>query len=150
MPRYDKSVVDTARGFYVVEGKSIEQIVTLLNIPMKTLYNWARKYKWDDDIKNGGGLSLYLEMQKQFVLKIKEAIDKNTLTDPATTDSLWKLAKLIEKQMPQRVMLSNIFQFVEDMITYFINAELPNEYMELLHEHTPKFADYLRKKYTNE
>ncbi|MDD4310646.1 MAG: hypothetical protein PHO32_09720, partial [Candidatus Cloacimonetes bacterium] len=134
----------------VVEGKSIEQIVTLLNIPPKTLYNWARKYKWDDDIKNGGGLSLYLEMQKQFVQKVKESIANNNLTDPSTTDSLWKLAKLIEKQMPQRVMLSNIFQFVEDMVNYFINAQLSNEFMELLHEHTPKFADFLRKRYTNE
>jgi len=150
MARYSESVIETARGYYVIEGKSLEQISKLLDIPLKTCYNWRNKYKWDDDIRNGGGLSLYLEMQQQLVEGIKEALAGKKLTDPATTDSLWKLEKLIEKRMPQRVMLSNIFKFVEDMVNYFVGSQESQEFMEKLHEHVPKFADYLRKKYTNE
>lgn len=150
MAKYNESVIETARGYYVLEGKTLEQIQGLLSIPLKTLYNWKNKFAWDEDIKNGGGLSIYLEMQQQFVQKIKESMNNGTLTDPGTVDSLWKLAKLLEKMMPQRVMLSNIFKFMEDMVHYFINSEEENEFMSKIHAHIPKLADYLRKKYTND
>ena len=150
MAKYNESVIETARGYYVVEGKTLDQISKLLDIPLKTMYNWQKKYKWDEDIKSGGGLSLYLEMQQQLVAAIKDALANKTLTDPATTDSLWKLEKLIEKRMPQRVMLSNIFKFVEDTVHYFIESGEDNDFMGKIHGHIPKLADYLRKKYTNE
>jgi len=150
MVKYSESVIETARSYYVLEGKKIDEIHVLLGVPLKTLYNWQKKYKWDDDIKNGGGLSIYLEMQQQFVSKIKESMNNGTLADPATVDSLWKLAKLLERMMPQRVMLSNIFKFVEDTVHYFINSDEDNDFMGKIHAHIPKLADYLRKKYTSE
>lgn len=148
--KYDHSVIETARTYYVLEGKTIEQISTLLRIPHKTIWNWAKKGGWDQDIQNSGGLNLYLEIQKQFVEKIREVSNNGTLTDPSVTDSLWKLAKLMERMMPKKVMLSNIFKFMEDMVMYFVDCQIEGDFMGHLHEHVPKFADYLRKKYTNE
>lgn len=150
MAKSNESLISTAREYYVLQGKKLDQIAELLNIPLKTLYNWKKKFNWDNDIRVGGSLSLYLEMQQQLVEAIKDALANGTLTDPATTDSLWKLEKLIEKRMPQRVMLSNIYSFVEDTVNYFINCGESNEFLTKIHEHLPQLADYLRKKYTNE
>lgn len=150
MARYSDSVVETARQYYVLEGKSVTQICETLKLPLKTVYNWVKKYEWDKDIHLSGGFNLFLEMQKQFVERIKLACDRDELTDPGTVDSLWKLAKLLEKMMPKRMQLSNLFKFMEDLVTYFIGTGEDEEFMTKLHQHVPQFADYLRKKYTTE
>lgn len=150
MGKYSESVIETARQYYVLEGKTYQQISEVLRIPVKTVWNWIKKYEWDKDIRNAGGFNLFLEMQKQFVAKIKEAIDAETLTDPGTVDSLWKLAKLMERMMPKRMQLSNLFQFVEDLVGYFVASGEDADFLAKLHYHVPHFADYLRKKYTTE
>jgi hypothetical protein len=143
MANYKESVIETARGLYVVEGKTVQQVSELLKIPQ-------HKFEWDKDIRSGGGFNLFLEMQKQFVAKIEQAVELEKLTDPAMVDSLWKLAKLMERMMPAKIRLSNIFMFLEDMVTYFVNCGESQEFMERLHKQVPLLADWLRKKYTNE
>lgn len=150
MARYSESVIETARQYYVLEGKAVAAISEALKIPLKTVYNWVRKYGWDNDIRNSGGFNLFLEMQKSFIDKIRESIELGALTDPATVDSLWKLAKLMERMMPKRMQLSNLFGFMEDMVGYFVNSGEDEDFMVVLHRHVPLFADYLRKKYTSE
>lgn len=147
---YKQSVIETARQFYVLEGKTVDQISQGLNIPLKTVYNWVRKYEWDKDIKNAGNVGLYLEMQRQFQAKIQEAIDAGRFADPSTADALWKTAKIMERMAPQKMMLSNIFNFLEDLTTYFTAKVDDADFMEKYKSVLPELADWLRKKYTNE
>jgi len=147
---YKQSVIETARQFYVLEGKTVEQISSTLQIPLKTCYNWVRKYEWDKDIRTYGGVGMFLEMQKQFMEQVKLAIDEKKFADPSTADALWKTGKLMEKFAPQKVMLSNIFQFLDDMTNYFVAKVESSVFMEIYQTQLPELADWLRKKYTSE
>jgi hypothetical protein len=147
---YKQSVIEMARGLYVLEGKTTQQISEMLAIPHKTVWNWVRKFEWDKDIQNGGTVSLWLEMQKQFQAQIKLALEQDRFADPATADALLKTSKLMEKMMPQKMLLSNIFKFLEDMTNFFVAQVANPEFMEIYQEKLPALADWLRAKYTNE
>ena len=147
---YKKSVIDAAKHLYMLEGKTIKQISKELSVPERTIWNWIKKYEWDKDISSATGFNLLLEMQKKFAEKVEEVIKNGTLTDSAVADSLWKIAKLMERMMPKRMQLSNLFQFMDDMVSYFsISGESP-EFLKRIQEHIPKLGDYLRKKYMSE
>lgn len=148
--RYDKKTIETARQFYIIEGRSIAEISEILGLPVRTLHNWRVNKKWDREIQDGGNVSLYLNMQKQFVVAVKKAIDEGKLADPSTADSLWKTAKLMDRLMPAKVLLSNIFSFLEDLTKFFV-AHVDNpEFLEIYQAQLPQLADWLRAKYTNE
>jgi transposase-like protein len=147
---YKQSVIETARQFYVLEGKTVEQISTALGIPLKTCYNWVRRFEWDKDIRSGSNVGLYLEMQRQFQAAIQLAIEQDRFADASTADALWKTAKIMEKMAPQKMMLSNIFNFLEDLTTYFVAKIDDAEFMERYQAVLPELGDWLRKKYTNE
>lgn len=144
---YKKSVVEAAKHMYMVEGKTQRQISKQLNVPEKTIRNWIKRHEWDRDIASPTGFNLLLEMQKEFAAKVKEVVEDGTLTDPAVADSLWKVAKLMERMMPKQVQLSNLFQFIDDMVKYFSTSGESEEFLKCIQKHVPLFGDYLRKKY---
>jgi len=147
---YKVQTIETARQFYIVEGKSPREIAEVMKIPVRCVYNWIKKGEWDKDIRDGSGLALSMEMERQFVGEIRKALDEERLTDPATADALWKIAKMMEKMRPKRVMLSNVFSFMEDAVNYFVNNENDGEWLEKLHKHIPLLADWLRRKYAGD
>lgn len=147
---YKQSVIETARQFYVLEGKTTQQISDILKIPHKTVYNWVKRHGWDEDIRNGGNVSLFLEMQKQFQAAIQKALNEEKFADPSTADALWKTAKIMERLMPEKMMLSNIFKFLEDLTTFFVAKIESPEFMEQYQSVLPDLGDWLRKKYTND
>lgn len=147
---YKKDTKELARRMYAVEGKSVADISTAMGIPVFTLYKWKTTYEWDKDIANGGNVSLYMNMQRQFTAAIQKAIDEGKLADPSTADSLWKTAKLMDRLMPEKVLLSNIFSFLEDLTGFFVANVGAPEFMEIYQQLLPKLADFLRGKYTNE
>jgi hypothetical protein len=149
-PKYEIQTRETARRIYVIEGKSVAEIADLLGIPVRTIHHWRVNKKWDKEIEDSGTINLYMEMQKQFIVAVKAAIEEGKLTDPATADALWKTAKLMERMMPAKVLLSNIFSFLEDLTKFFV-AHVDNpEFMEIYQSQLPQLADWLRAKYTNE
>jgi transposase len=147
---YKKSVIETARQFYVLEGKTTQQISDILKIPHKTVWNWVKKFEWDQDIRNGGNVSLYLEMQKQLQVEIKLALDQGRFAQAGTADGLWKVLKIMEKLLPEKMMLSNIFKFLEDTTQFFVANVADGAFMEIYQAQLPNLADWLRQKYTNE
>lgn len=144
---YKKSVVEAAKHMYMVEGKTARYISDKLGVAEKTVYNWIKRHDWNRDIASPTGFNLLLDMQKEFAAKIKEVTEDGTLTDPAVADSLWKVAKLMERMAPQRVQLSNLFQFMNDMVSYFSISGESEEFLKILQAHIPKLGDFLRKKY---
>lgn len=147
---YKKDTKELARRMYVVEGKSVADIAAAMGIPVFTLHKWKVKFDWDKDISNGGNVSLYMNMQSQFTVAIQKAIDEGKLADPSTADSLWKTAKLMDRLMPEKVLLSNIFSFLEDLTSFFVANVASPEFMEIYQGFLPKLADFLRVKYSNE
>lgn len=147
---YKKATIELARRYYVVEGKTISQISQVIGVPETTIYKWQRREQWDKDVADGGNVSLWLNMQKQFAQAVKTAIDENKLTDPSTADSLWKTAKLMDRLMPEKVMLSNIFNFLEDITRFFATVAGDTEFLERFQDLLPDLADHLRQKYTTE
>jgi hypothetical protein len=95
-------------------------------------------------------VSLWLNMQKQFAAAVAKAIDEGNLADPSTADALWKTAKLMDRLMPEKVLLSNIFRFLEDLTNFFVAQVEDAHFMEVFQKCLPKLADFLRNKYTNE
>jgi hypothetical protein len=147
---YKKTTVEMARRFYVVEGKTMRDIAEVMGIPETTLYKWQRKNNWNQDVANGGNVSLWLNMQKQFSVAVQNAVSEGKLTDPSTADALWKTAKLMDRLMPEKVMLSNIFSFLEDVTRFFASAVGDSEWLVKFQELLPDLADHLREKYTSE
>lgn len=144
---YKTDTIETAKQFYVIEKREATDIANALQIPLKTVYNWIKKGNWDKLRPNSGTLSLAMDMEEAFTKKIREAIDNGTLTDAGTADSLWKTAKIIEKLKPQKMLLSNIFTFLQDMVDYFVTTTDDPDLLKLIQTHIGQFADYLRKKY---
>ena len=140
-----------ARTLYVVEGKTVEEICNVMNIPNRTVWNWKIKGQWDKELaENNGNVSLFLEMQRQFATAIKNAINDNKLADPATADALWKTAKLMDRLLPEKMLLANLFSFLEDMTNYFVNNVMDVEFMDKFKEHIKPLSDHLRAKYTKD
>ena len=147
---YKKDTKEMARRLYVVEGKAIVDIATIMGIPVFTIHKWKVKFEWDKEICSGGNVSLYLNMQKQFSDAVELAIAQNKLADPSTADALWKTAKLMDRLMPEKVLLSNISNFLEDTTRFFVANVSNPDFIEVYQEFLPKLADFLRSKYTSE
>jgi len=146
---YKKSIKEHAQGLYVIEGKSISDISNLLNIPEKTLYRWKHQYNWDSAV-GSGTINLVGEMQKAFYGKVQEAIQNGKLTDPSTADSLYKTSKLMEKLLPKKMMLANIFNMMDDIVAYSKSYIEDDVFIERLGKYLPEIADHLRKKYSED
>ena len=137
-----------AKELYCVEGKKIKEISTILAVPEKTLYKWKHEGEWDSSLKQSGTIGMAIELQKCLIKSIQDAIENQTLTDPATSDALYKSLKLMEKLLPKKVMLANIFNMIADITNYlktFGNDSFLTEWMRLL----PEISDFLRKKYND-
>lgn len=147
---YKKDVIELARRFYVVEGKTIEEISRVMNLPNRTVWNWKQKGLWDKELSDSGFVSMFLEMQKQFTEAIKDAIKDKKLADPATADALWKTAKLMDRLLPEKMLLANLFSFLEDMTNYFMNNETSPEFLDKFRQHLKPLSDCLRAKYTKD
>jgi hypothetical protein len=145
--RYKNAIKEHAQSLYVIEGKSIGYIASMMKIPEKTLYRWKHQYKWDSAV-GSGTINLVGEMQKAFYNKVQEAIQNGSLTDPSTADSLYKTSKLMEKLLPKKMMLANIFSMLEDIISYTRTYIEDDRFIEALGKYLPEIADFLRKKYS--
>lgn len=147
---YKKEVIETARKLYAIEGNTINEISEKMKIPIETLYRWQRKGEWTKDVQGGGQISLWLNMQTAFMSAVRKAVDEDRLTDPATADSLWKTAKLMDRLMPEKVLLSNIYSFLEDM-TRFIAATVEDaQFLETFQSLLPQLGEHLRDKYSKD
>ncbi|HNX38755.1 MAG TPA: hypothetical protein PL124_09065 [Candidatus Cloacimonadota bacterium] len=147
---YSKEIKETARKLYTIEGKLMTEISNMLNISQETLYRWMRKGEWQKDIQSGGQVSLWLNMQSEFMDAVRVAVQEKKLTDPSTADSLWKTAKLMDRLMPEKVLLSNIYRFMEDMTKFIASVVDDQGFLETFQTILPQLGEHLREKYSRE
>ena len=144
---YKKVIKNQAKELYVIENKTVEEIASILRIPWRTLMRWKKLYKWEDDCKTASNIGLAMEMQKAFFERIQKAIHEDKLTEPAVADSLYKTAKLMEKLLPKKIMLANIYNLLQDIVGY-INAYVEDDvFANAFARYLPEISEYLRKKY---
>ena len=133
----------------MVEGKSIDEINQLMRIPQKTLYNWKERYEWNETIRGTSNIALAMNMQKQFLESVQQAIKDKKLTDPSVADALYKTSKLMEKLLPQKIMLANIFNLMEDISIYIRTYVRNDRFKDDWTKYLPEIADHLRRKYND-
>jgi transposase len=144
---YKQKIIKQAEQMYIVEGKSCQQISDVLNINLKTIYIWRTKYGWDKVIRDSGNIGLAMELQKSFTESIQKAIKEGKLTDPATADALWKTSKLMEKLLPEKILLSNIYNFLEDVVNFAREQVDDDAFKNGLTRYLPEIAEHLKRKY---
>ncbi len=145
---HKRMVKEQAKQLYVIEGKTIEEIASILSVSIKTIYTWKKKFEWDRAIKTAGNIGLSVELVKGLHESIAKAIADETLSDPKTADALVKLVSIVEKITPGKVMLSNIFNMLED-ITICIQQKIgDDEFLLEWGKYLPEISEHLRIKYS--
>lgn len=135
-----------AQNLYVIEGKTVEDISKILKIPTQTLYRWRYENGWDNSLKQGGSLGMAIKLQESLMNDIRKAIENGNLTEPQTADAIYKTSKLIEKFLPKKTMLANIFNMLQDVTTYIRNLG-DDKFVSVWVKYLPEISDFLRKKY---
>ncbi len=147
---YKKTTIAQAQRFYVLEGKTLEEIADLLKISKVTLARWRKAYAWDEQITDASTINIANKMQVELLSKISAAIEAGKLTDPAFADAAHKLIKILEKMRPKGMMLANIFILLKEVSDY-LNAYCTDDGVkEAFATLLPGLSDHLRRKYTDD
>lgn len=152
---HSKRIIEIAKNLFVIEDRDPKEITELILeqtgevVSEAAIYRWRKKYNWDKYIQQGGNISLAMELQKQYYEELQKAIDEKKLTDPKTADSLIKMANVLEKLMPKKTLLANIFIFMEETVNYFSGHIEDENFIKKFQKYIPELSDHLRKKYTS-
>ncbi len=121
---------------YCVENLSPEMIAEKLNISRRTVFNWKKKYKWDNHIVR------IKDFSKQFVgdiynvgtkllMKLNDDIDNNKILNKHSICALENIIKIInKKEKEQTKNLDNILhkkkpaKFLSPEVIEKINSEI--------------------------
>jgi transposase-like protein len=146
---HKRIVKEQAERLYIMEGKPINEIATILKVSQQTIYAWKKKHEWDKAIRASGTIGLTIEMTKSLFSEMNKAMKEGKLTDPKTADALAKISKIAEKLSPEKMMLSNIFNMLED-ITHCIQNKIRDEdFLMLWGKYLREISDDLRRKYAS-
>jgi len=144
---YKKIIKDHAKDLYL-QGRTIPEVTKILDIPERTIMRWKKKYKWEDSEKSVSPLALVYQLQEAFNNKLQEALNDDTLGNPAVADSLVKLAKIMDRTIPKKIMLANILNMLTDVTAYFRNHVEDDAFIDQFSRYIPEIADFLKNKYT--
>lgn len=144
---YRQELHKRAKELYVLEGKKVTQISEIMCIAVDTLNKWKAKDEWDKSIKSGGTVNTFMEFWQKFNEQLQQAIAENKLNDSKTADGLLKSMKLLKSLMPDQLLLSNMFQFLQDVTIYASEKIRDKYFLELWQDHIERLGDYLRLKY---
>ena len=118
-----------AEKLYSVENLTPEIIAEKLNVSRRTIFNWKKKYKWDNHIVRIKDFSkqfagdIYNVGTKLF-MKLNNDIDKNRTLNKHSICALENIIKIIYKEETERIKdLDNIShkkKFVKFLTPYII------------------------------
>jgi hypothetical protein len=132
---------DIALDLYI-QRKSLAQIHEITGIPLRSLYNLKHKYDWDSYLRIGN-IELAKKAEEEFFKEINKAIEQDRLGDPGTVDKLTKLGKVLERLLPKRQLLNNIYSILEAQTDYINRLGNP-ELAQLWQKHLAPLAEHLR------
>jgi transposase-like protein len=95
---YSQVQKDSALAQFI-EGKSLDEVSRVLNVPLKTLYNWRKKYDWDSRMRIGN-IDIAITVEQEIYKLLQKMIENESIGDPAQVDKLSKLSKVLERINP--------------------------------------------------
>ena len=105
-----------AEKLYSVENLTPEMIAEKLNISRRTIFNWKRKYKWDNhivrikDFSNQFVGEVY-NVGAKLLTKLNENIDNNRILNKHEICALENIIKIINKEEKRQMKNLDNFSF---------------------------------------
>lgn len=103
-----------AKKLYSIENLTPEMIAEKLNISRRTIFNWKKKYKWDNhivrikDFSNQFAGDIY-NIGTKLLAKLNDDIDNNRILNKHEICALENIIKIIYKEEKERTKdLDNI------------------------------------------
>lgn len=96
-------LLQKAENLYSVENLTPEMIAEKLNISRRTIFNWKKKYKWDNhiarikDFSNQFSSDIY-NVGVKLLTKLNDDIDKNRNFNKHEICALENIIKIVNKQ----------------------------------------------------
>ena len=125
-----------AENLYCIENLTPEMIAEKLNVSRRTIFNWKKKYKWDNhivktkDFSNQFADDIY-NIGTKLLTKLNADIDNNRILNKHEICALENIIKIIYKEEKERTKdLDNISHkkkfvtFLTPDITEEINREI--------------------------
>ena len=116
-----------AEKLYSVENLTPEMIAEKLNISRRTVFNWKKKYKWDNHIVKTKDFSNQLagdiyNVGTKLLTKLNNDIDNNRFFNKHSICALAEIIKIITKkeQISTSIDFSNNKKYREDFTPDFI------------------------------
>jgi len=144
---YKKVIKEHAKEL-ALQGRTIPEISNMMNVPESTLARWKQQDRWEEEEKSASPLGLVYKLQIAFNNTLEKAISEDKLGDPAIADTLTKLAALMEKVIPKRMMLANILNMLTDVVLYLQNHVEDDDFKDKFAAYIPEIAEFLKNKYT--
>ena len=105
-----------AEKLYSVENLTPEMIAEKLNISRRTIFNWKRKYKWDNhivrikDFSNQFVGEVY-DVGAKLLTKLNENIDNSRILNKHEICALENIVKIINKEEKEQTKNLDNFSF---------------------------------------
>ena len=96
-------LLQKAENLYSVENLTPEMIAEKLNISRRTVFNWKKKYKWDNhivrikDFSNQFTCDIY-NVGTKLLMKLNDDIDNNKILNKHSICALENVIKIINKE----------------------------------------------------
>ena len=129
-------LLHNAEKLYCVENLTPEMIAEKLNISRRTIFNWKKKYKWDNhivktkDFSNQFADDIY-NVGTKLLTKLNDDIDNNRILNKHEICALENIIKIINKEERGQTKNSdNIFpkkkpaKFLSPDVIEEINSEI--------------------------
>ena len=112
-------LLQKAENLYSVENLTPEMIAEKLNISRRTVFNWKKKYKWDNhivrikDFSNQFTCDIY-NVGTKLLMKLNDDIDNNKILNKHSICALENVIKIINKEEKVKTKNSNNFSFKKE------------------------------------
>lgn len=127
---------------HFVEGKCLAEISSVLNVPLKTLYNWKSKYDWNSFLRMGN-IEITMSIEQEIYKLVKTMINNESIGDPVAVDKLAKLTKALDRLSPNRQILNSLFRILEG-ITDYVNRAHDSELTKVWQSHLQPIGQHLK------
>lgn len=120
-----------AKNLYCVENLTPEMIAEKLNISRRTIFNWKKKYKWDNHIVKIKDFSKQFagdiyNIGTKLLTKLNDDIDNNRILNKHEICALENIIKFIYKEEKGQTKNLDNFSF-EKKSTKFLSQDIIEE-----------------------
>ena len=125
-----------------VEGKNLNTISKVLGVPLKTLYNWRKKYDWDSRMRIGN-IDIAISIEQEIYKLLQKMIENKSIGNPAEVDKLAKLTKVLERINPSRQIYNSLYRLL-DGVTDYVNRAGDAELTKVWQKHLRPLGEHLK------